>query len=148
MIKKLISYGIHYKRDFTLLVVLTDEFKISHEDGALVESIRNLTNFGNTSLIVIGVGDGPWQRMSYEEHRLRESVFKKYTIKKKGKNQDQIIRSKIPYDNFHFVDFNNYSNIKTEKNTVNKNYFARAVLTKLPYQLKQAAQNHDNTAQI
>lgn len=146
MIKKLISYGIHYKQDFTLLVILTDELKISYEDKTLVESIRNLTNFPNTSLIVIGVGDGPWQRMSFEEHRLRELVFKKYAAKKKVKYEDQVLKSKIPYDNFHFVDYNNYSNIKPEKNNVNKNYFARAVLAKLPTQLKQAILNDENKA--
>ena len=143
MVRKLVSYGIHYEQDFTLLVILTDELKISHQDNALVESIRNLTNFPNTCLIVIGVGDGPWQRMSYEEHRLRELVFKKYSTKKKNKYQDQVIPSKIPYDNFHFVDFNNYANLKNEKNNVNKNYFARAVLAKLPTQLKQAIINDE-----
>jgi hypothetical protein len=136
MIKKLTSCGIHYRKDFAMLIILTDELKISHQDNSLVESIRELTSLPNICLIIIGVGDGPWQRMSYEEHRLRELVFAKLDKKKKKKLHDRIGQSKIAYDNFHFVDFNCF-NTKSDK-IDNENYFARAVLTKLPTQLKQS----------
>lgn len=143
MIKKLISYGIHCRRDFTMLVILTDELKSSHENKAFVEAIRTLTNLPNVCLIVIGVGDGPWQRMSYEEHCIRQSVFEK-PKKKKKTPQEEIVQSKITYDNFHFVDFNSCM-LKSDKMDT-ENYLARAVLRKLPTQLKQAFQNDENNA--
>jgi len=125
-----------------MLVIITDELKVNNEDSALVESIRLLTNLPNICLIVIGVGDGPWQRMSYEEHRLRELVFSKVKPKKTKKLHEQIGQSKYVYDNFHFVDFNAYiSNTKPDKNVDTENYFGRAVLTKLPSQFKQARRN-------
>ena len=77
MIKNLLSFGIHYRKDFTMLVILTDELKISHENKTLVESIRLLTSLPNVCLIVVGVGDGPWQRMSYEEHRPSGTGYEK-----------------------------------------------------------------------
>ncbi len=137
-------YGIHYRKDFTMLIILTDELKMSHEDQSFVESIRNLTHLPNVCLIIIGVGDGPWQRISYEEHSLRESVFKKINPKKMKKPDVEIDQSKVAYDNFHFVDFNSF-NIKLDKND-RENYFARAVLRKLPTQLKQAFRNNQNNA--
>jgi len=141
IIKKLISYGIHCKRDFTMLVILTDELKASHENKAFVESIRMLTSLPNTCLIIVGVGDGPWQRLSYEEHCLRTLVFEK--SKKKDSNGG-IVKSKISYDNFHFVDFNSCAAKPDKIDT--ENYLARAVLKKLPTQLKQAFINDENNA--
>ncbi|CAF0756907.1 unnamed protein product [Rotaria sordida] len=143
LIQQFISYGIHCRKDFTILVILTDELKISHADNSLVELIYTLTNLPNICLLVIGVGDGPWQRMSYEEHRLRELVFKKRSQKNK-EFRHGIIDSNIVYDNFHFVDFNSIIS-KPDKNT-NENYLARAILTKLPTHLKQAFKNDANIA--
>ncbi len=140
VIKKLISFGIHYPKDFAMLVIITDELKVSSEDKAFVESIRLLTSIPNVCLILIGVGDGPWQRMSYEEHRLREEVFSKGKPKKVQKLQEIIGQSKYVYDNFHFVDFNTYNpttTTKQDKNVDTENYFGRALLTKLPSQFKQ-----------
>ena len=141
MIKKLISYGIHCPRDFTMLVVLTDELKVSHENKPFVEAIRTLANLPNTCLIVIGVGDGPWQKMSYEEHSLRGLVLEK---SKKKELHGGIIQSKISYDNFHFVDFNSFAPRPDKLDT--ENHLARAVLRKLPTQLRQAFQNDQNNA--
>jgi hypothetical protein len=129
-----------------MLIILTDEPKFSHEDNAFVESIRTLTHLPNTCLIIIGVGDGPWQKMSYEEHRLRELVFKKTDKKKNEKFQENITPTKVSYDNFHFINYN-FIMAKSEKNT-NENYLARAVLTKLPTQLKQAYTNEQNIANL
>ncbi|CAF2401072.1 unnamed protein product [Rotaria sp. Silwood2] len=143
LIQQLVSYAIHCRKDFSMLVILTDELKISHQDNSLVELIYTLTNLPNACLLVIGVGDGPWQRMSYEEHRLRELVFKKRN-QKKGKFQPAIIESNIVYDNFHFVDFNAFTS-KSDKNT-NESHLAQAVLTKLPTHLKQAFKNDQNIA--
>ncbi|CAF0843097.1 unnamed protein product [Rotaria sp. Silwood1] len=143
LIQQLISYGIHCRKDFSMLVILTDELKISHEDNSLMELIYTLTNLSNTCLLVIGVGDGPWQRMSYEEQRLRELAFKKRNEKKK-QIRHGIIESNVVYDNFHFVDFNSFIS-KSDKNT-NENYLARAILKKLPLHLKQAFKNDDNIA--
>jgi hypothetical protein len=126
-----------------MLIILTDEFKISNEDKSLVASIRVLTSLPNLCLIVIGIGDGPWQRMSYEEHCLRELTFKKINKKKIEKLHGKIGQSKIIYDNFHFVDFNSFTT-KSDKND-HENHFARAVLTKLPTQLKQAFKNNHVT---
>ncbi|UJR16091.1 hypothetical protein I4U23_003003 [Adineta vaga] len=137
IIKKLISYGIHCRQDFTMLIILTDELKVSHENKTLVETIRLLTNLPNICLLVIGVGDGPWGKLSYEEHRLREAVFEKINQKKVPK---PLVESKIIYDNFHFVNHNSFV-VKPDKMDT-ENYFARAVLRKLPTQLKQAY-HHD-----
>ena len=63
---------------------------------------------------------------------------------KKRAIKNDISQSKIPYDNFHFVDFNAF-NIKSDK-TIPENYFARAVLRKLPTQLKHALQHNENNA--
>lgn len=71
------SYGIHCRKEFTMLIILTDELKVSHEDQALVRLIRMLAQLPNVCLIILGLGDGPWRRMSYEERLLRESIFKK-----------------------------------------------------------------------
>jgi hypothetical protein len=120
-----------------MLIVLTDELKVSSENKALVETIRLLANLPNVCLFVIGLGDGPWERLSYEEHRLRESVFEKLNKKTAPKSP---IQSKVAYDNFHFVNFNAFA-VKPDK-TDTENYFARAVLRKLPTQLKQAF-HHD-----
>jgi len=112
-----------------MLVIITDELKVNNEDNALVESIRLLTSLPNICLIVIGVGDGPWQRMSYEEHRLRELVFSKVKPKKTKKLHEQIGQTKYVYDNFHFVDFNTYTPppTKQDKNVDTENYFGRAL---------------------
>lgn len=148
MIKKLISGGIHCPKDLAMLVIISDELKISHEDNSLVESMRALTSLPNTCLLIIGVGDGPWERMSYEEHSLRELLFKRIINKKKKKPKvhEEIKPSKIVYDNFHFVDFTSY-NMKSDRIDM-ENYFARAVLTKLPMQLKQSFRNKLNTGEI
>jgi hypothetical protein len=127
-----------------MLIILTDELKISHEDPSLVQLIRLLSNLSNVCLIVIGLGDGPWRRMSYEEHHLRELVFKKQDKKKPKKPEMGIGEAKIFYDNFHFVDFNTFA-VKSDKNDI-EHYLARAVLTKLPTQLKQAFRQEQNTA--
>ncbi len=146
IIKQLMNYGIHCQKDFTMLIILTDELKISHQDQLLVQLIRLLANLPNVCLIVIGLGDGPWQRMSYEEHRLRELIFKKDDKKKTTikKSDMEISDSKISYDNFHFVNFNSIPT-KQDKNDTER-YLARAVLTKLPIQLKQAFRQDQNTA--
>lgn len=138
MIRKLISYGIHCEHDFTMLIILTDEPKFSHQDPAIVESILTLACFPNACLVVIGLGDGPWHRMSYEEHRLRESVWSK-TSKSKP-----LVQSKFIYDNFHLVDSSSMM-LQTDKNLTD-HHLARAVLTKLPTQLKQAFQHDQNNA--
>ncbi len=138
IIYKLISYGIHCRKDFTMLIILTDELKISHEDKTLVEAIRLLTSLPNVCLIIIGVGDGPWQRMSHEEHRLRELAVRKKNFK------NYLTQLNVSYDNFHFVDFNAFQ-LKLDK-TQNENHFARAVLRKLPTQFKRAFQYNQNTA--
>ncbi|CAF1992604.1 unnamed protein product [Rotaria magnacalcarata] len=136
IIQALISHGIRCERDFTMLVILTDELKMSHEDNSLVEAIYTLSNLPNTCLLVVGVGDGPWQKLSYEEHCLRELVFKKKHQNKKKFAQKGIVQSYILFDNFHFVDFNTLA-LKSDK-IANENYLARAVLAKLPTQFKQA----------
>jgi hypothetical protein len=127
-----------------MLIILTDELKISHKDPSLVQLIRLIANLPNVCLIILGVGDGPWQRMSYEERRLRELLFKKIKNKKTKKSEMTIADAKIYYDNFHFVDSNSLP-AKSDKND-NERYLARAVLTKLPIQLKQAFRHDQNTA--
>lgn len=135
ILKQLLIDGIHYRKDFTTLIILTDELKFSHENAAFVESLRLLTNLSNVCLIILGVGDGPWHRMSFEEHRLRESSLKRVDEKKSHKSSVKINSSRICYDNFHFVDFNAF-NTKLEQTKYEEN-FARAILKKLPTQLKQ-----------
>ena len=138
MIRKLISYGIHCEHDFTMLIILTDEPKFSHQDPAIVESILTLACFPNACLLIIGLGDGPWHRMSYEEHRLRELVLSK-TAKSKP-----LVQSKFIYDNFHLVDSSSMT-LQTDKNLTD-HQLARAVLTKLPTQLQQAFKHDQNNA--
>lgn len=53
-----------------------------------------------------------------------------------------ISEAKKFYDNFHFVDFNTFAP-KSDKNDI-EHYLARAVLTKLPIQLKQAFRQDQN----
>lgn len=140
IIQQLLIYGIHCPNDFTMLIILTDELKLSHQDPTFVEAIRLLSNLPNVCLIIIGLGDGPWQKMSYEEHRLRELLFQKTDPKTSKRMEMSIIPSTVIYDNFHLVNFNAFP-IKSEKADP-ENYFMRAVLRKLPTQLKQAFRNH------
>lgn len=128
--------GIRYQKDFTTLVILTDELKFSHEDLTFVDSIHMLANLPNICLLIIGVGDGPWQRMSLEEQRLRASLVRKTKSNKPRKSLNGSHLSRFIYDNFHFVNFNNYIP-KPEQKMYDIN-FARAVFTKLPTQLRQA----------
>lgn len=140
IIKQLLIYGVYSPNVFTMLIIVTDELKISHRDPSHVQIFRLLANLPNVCLMIVGVGDGPWQTMSYEEHRLRELVFRKIPSKKiQGMDMD-IHPSKVSYDNFHFVNFNAFPT-KMEKGDPD-NYFVRAVLRKLPTQLKQAFRNH------
>lgn len=132
----LISSGIRSEKNFTILVILTDELKMSHKDNALADTIYALSNLPNICLIIVGIGDGPWHKMSYEEHLLRELVFKRKHPVKKKKSPAGIEKSHILFDNFHFVDYNSYAS----KSNSNENYLARAVLAKLPMQLKQSFQ--------
>ncbi|CAF1311404.1 unnamed protein product [Adineta steineri] len=136
IVKKLISYGIYCPRDFTMLVILTDELKLSSDNKSFVEAIRMLANLPNVCLLVIGVGDGPWEGLAREEHSLREAVFQKLNKKQMEK---ELIQSKLCYDNFHFVNFNAFVSKQDKMET--ENYFARAVVRKLPTQLKQAFLN-------
>ncbi|CAF1624939.1 unnamed protein product [Adineta ricciae] len=139
IIQKLISQGTLSPRDFTMLVIITDELKVSYENKTLVKSLRTLANLPNVCLLVIGVGDGPWGKLSYEEHHIREEVFARIDKKKMPKESTQ---SKIFYDNFHFVNHNNFL-VKQDKLDT-ENYFGRAVLRKLPTQLKQAYRHDEN----
>ena len=140
IIKQLLIYGVHCPNDFTMLIILTDELKLSHQDPTFVEIFRLLSNLPNVCLIIIGLGDGPWQKMSYEEHRLRELLFQKNDPKKSKRMGMSINPSAVSYDNFHLVNFNAFPT-KPEKGDL-ENYFVRAVLRKLPTQLKQAFRNH------
>lgn len=132
-------YGVYSPNIFTTLIILTDELKVSHQDPSHVQIFRLLANLPNVCLIIVGVGDGPWQKMSYEEHRLRELIFQKIDSKKIKEMEMYINPSKVSYDNFHFVNFNAYP-MKMEKGDT-ENYFVRAILRKLPTQLKQAFRN-------
>lgn len=134
IIRKLISYGYHCPREFTMLVIVTDELKTTTDNKALVDTMRVLSNLPNVCLLVIGVGDGPWERMSHEEHCLRHSIFEKVDKKKAPKAP---VQSKVAYDNFHFVSHSAYA-VKPDKMD-SENYFARAIFRKLPTQLKQAS---------
>lgn len=133
--------GIRYRKDFTILIILTDELKFSHKDPTFVDSIRMLANLPNVCLLIVGIGDGPWQHMSLEEQRLRDSLVKKMKPKQVQKSFEGIHLPRFIYDNFHFVNFNSYS-LKSEQISYNTD-FARAVFTKLPTQLKQA-RRHEN----
>lgn len=141
IIKQLLIYGIHCPNDFNILIILTDELKLSHQDPAFVEVFRLLANLPNVCLIIIGVGDGPWQNMSYEEHHLRELLFRKINPKTTTRLGMSIEPSTVCFDNFHLVNFNAFPS-KSEKGDP-ENYFIRAVLQKLPTQLKQAFRNHE-----
>lgn len=132
----LITDGIRYKNDFTILIILTDELKFSHENSTFVESIRILANLPNACLLIIGIGDGPWHRISLEEQCLRASLVKSKNL---PKSFPENYRSKFIYDNFHFVNFNSYTS-KSDSAGYDIN-FARAVFTKLPTQLKQTCRH-------
>lgn len=141
ILKKLMTDGIRYRKDFTILIILTDELKFSHKDPTFVDSIRMLANLPNVCLLIVGIGDGPWQHMSLEEQRLRDSLVRKMKPKQVQKSFEGIHSPRFIYDNFHFVNFNSYS-LKSEQISYNTD-FARAVFTKLPTQLKQA-RRHEN----
>jgi hypothetical protein len=144
VIRQLISYGIHRQRDLTMLIILTDEPKFSHEDKSFVDSIITLSKLSNTYLVIIGLGDGPWQRMSYEEHRIRELVIcQKKNIDKTSTTTTTTTTNETIYDNFHFVHHSSTSML--EPNRIDER-LARAVLKKLPWQLKQAAVHDQNDA--
>lgn len=142
MINKLISYGVLCPRDFTMLILLTDEPKFSHQDKEFLQSILVLSKLPNTCLIIVGVGDGPWHRMSYEEHSLRQLVYRR--IPKKAASIHSIFSSDVIYDNFHFVQYR--PTVLPPNADATENLLVRSVLKKMPTQLKQAFRHDQNTA--
>ena len=125
-----------------MLILITDEPKMSHQDAAFVDAIRTLAFLPNTCLIIIGVGDGPWDRMSYEEHCLRELVLKKMSHKPNALTE--LIASKHCFDNFHFIHYDS-AVFETDRGA-NENGLARALFTKVPQQLKKAFLHDQNNA--
>ena len=142
LVNKLISCGLLSPRDFTMLIILTDEPKFSHDNNEFLHGILVLSKLPNTCLIIIGVGDGPWERMSYEEHALRHAVCR--GMSPKAASIHPIFEAKMIYDNFHFVHYK--SNVAAPTIDPTENLLVRSVFRKLPTQLKRAFHHDENNA--
>eukprot|EP01080_Neovahlkampfia_damariscottae_P006312 gene6312-10319_t len=96
------------RREYHILVIITDGQVTETDQDETARAIVNASNYP-LSIIVVGVGDGPWDEMETYDDELPERKF----------------------DNFQFVDYHRVmKNSKGDKNAA----FALAALMEIPQQ--------------
>ncbi len=113
---QIIYKSIEYVKKFNqffILIIITDSKPSDECELETMKAIEYASNFA-LSIVMIGVGDGPW-----------DSIFK-YDFK--------LINRK--FDNFQFVNFNRFIPHPSKTNLTNELKFILKALTKVPEQYK------------